>query len=79
MMRKLKFVHDREQDGYRGLKGQLLAYATTDRNGYRHYRCDPAICPDCPRLASCSTHARRSKPSRVTSGPTDVNGPMPIA
>lgn len=58
MMRKSKFVHDHAADGYRCPQGQLLAYATTDRNGYRHYRSDPAICRDCPLLASCTSNAR---------------------
>ncbi|MBB3967378.1 hypothetical protein GGQ67_005078 [Rhizobium metallidurans] len=58
MMRKSKFVHDAEVDGYRCPEGQLLTYATTDRNGYRHYTSDPAICRDCPLLASCTTNGK---------------------
>ena len=58
MMRKSKFVYEAETDGYRCPQGQLLAYATTDRNGYRHYRSDPAICRDCPLLASCTTNTK---------------------
>ncbi len=57
MMRKSKFVYEPEADGYRCPQGQLLAYATTDRNGYKHYRSDPAICRDCPLLASCTLNA----------------------
>ena len=38
-------------------QGQLLAYATTDRTGYRHYKSDPAICKACPLLASCTSNA----------------------
>jgi len=30
----------------------LLGYARTDRQGYRHYKSDPAICRDCTLLAS---------------------------
>lgn len=33
MMRKLKFAYEPETDGYRSPQGQLLAHATTDRNG----------------------------------------------
>lgn len=58
MMRKSKFVHDTEQDGYRCPQGQLLTYATTDRNGYRHYTSDPAICGGCPLLASCTSNSK---------------------
>lgn len=61
MMRKSAFVHEPETDGYRCPQGQLLAYATTDRNGYKHYRSDPAMCRDCPLLASCTTNAKAQR------------------
>lgn len=61
MMRKSSFVHEPENDGYRCPQGQLLAYATTDRNGYKHYRSDPAICRDCPLLASCTSNAKAQR------------------
>ncbi|MBK1625535.1 IS1182 family transposase [Afifella marina] len=61
MMRKSKFVFEAEVDGYRCLQGQLLAYATTDRHGYRHYRSDPAVCRTCPLLASCTTNAKAER------------------
>jgi hypothetical protein len=61
MMRKTAFVHEAEIDGYRCPEGQLLAYATTDRNGYRHYKSDPAICRDCPLLASCTSNANAQR------------------
>ncbi|MGO4486779.1 transposase, partial [Rhizobium sp. 2TAF27] len=61
MMRKSKFGYEPETDGYRCPEGQLLAYATTDRNGYRHYRSDPAICRDCPLLASCTNNATATR------------------
>lgn len=57
MMRKSKYVYERQADGYRCPNGQLLTYATTDRNGYRHYKSDPAICRACPLLASCTSNA----------------------
>ena len=58
MMRKSVFLYEPTPDGYRCPQGQLLAYATTDRTGYRHYRSDPAICRDCPLLASCTSNAK---------------------
>ncbi|WP_139018726.1 IS1182 family transposase [Brucella inopinata] len=61
MMRKSKFVYDGSGDGYRCPEGQLLPYAATDRTGYRHYRSDPAICRDCPLLASCTTNAKAQR------------------
>lgn len=55
------FVFEPQTDGYRCPQGQLLGYATTDRNGYRHYRSDPAICWTCPLLASCTTNAKAQR------------------
>jgi len=52
MMASKLFAYEAERDGYRCPQGQLLAYATTDRTGYRHYKSDPAICRSCPLLAS---------------------------
>lgn len=50
-----------QADGYHCPQGQLLAYATTDRDDYRHYTSDPAICRDCPLLASCTTNAKAQR------------------
>lgn len=61
MMRKSKFAYDRSVDAYRCPEGQHLAYATTDRNGYRQYKSDPAICRHCPLLASCTTNAKAQR------------------
>ncbi|RUU49650.1 IS1182 family transposase [Mesorhizobium sp. M2C.T.Ca.TU.002.02.1.1] len=60
-MRKSDFVHEPDLDGYRCPQGQLLTYATTDRNGYRQYKSDPAICRDCPLLASCTSNAKAER------------------
>ena len=61
MMRKSRFVHEPEADGYRCPQGQLLPYATTDRNGYKHYRSDPAICRECPLLTSCTSNTKAQR------------------
>lgn len=61
MMSRKGFAYERDQDGYRCPQGQLLAYATTDRSGYRHYHSDPAICRSCPLLASCTTNAKAKR------------------
>jgi IS5 family transposase len=61
MVAKSKFVYEPETDGYRCPEGQLLTYATTDRNGYKHYRSDPSVCRDCPLLASCTANARAER------------------
>jgi hypothetical protein len=55
MMANKAFTYEAEADGYRCPQGQLLAYATTDRTGYRHYKSDPVICRACPLLPSCTS------------------------
>jgi IS5 family transposase len=55
MMASKAFTYEADLDGYRCPQGQLLAYATTERTGYRHYKSDPTICSSCPLLASCTT------------------------
>jgi transposase len=55
MIASKMFTYEAAVDGYRCPQGQLLAYATTDRSGYRHYKSDPAICRTCPLLASCTS------------------------
>jgi transposase len=61
MMRKSAFVYEADADAYRCPEGQFLSYVTTDRTGYRHYRSDPAVCRDCPLLASCTTSANATR------------------
>ncbi|MCK7614988.1 IS1182 family transposase [Roseibium sediminicola] len=61
MMRKSAFTYEGQVDGYRCPEGQLLTYATTDRNGYKHYRSDPQVCRTCPLLASCTSNAKAER------------------
>ena len=61
MMLKSKFIYDQQQDGYLCPQGQRLTYATTDRNGYRHYKSDPTICRECPLLASCTANVAATR------------------
>lgn len=60
-LRKRDFAFEAELDGYRCPQGQLLAYRTTNREGYREYRSDPARCRLCPLLASCTTSTDTAK------------------
>lgn len=60
-MRKNDFAYEQELDGYRCPNGQLLTYRTTNREGYREYRSDPAICRSCPLLASCTASVNTTK------------------
>lgn len=61
MMGPRAFAYDQTQDGYRCPEGQILAYSTTDRGGYRHYKSDPAICKACPLLASCTSNPKAQR------------------
>jgi transposase len=60
-MRKSAYRYDAADDVYRCPQGQDLAYATTDRHGYRHYKSDPAICRTCPLLGSCTGNAKAER------------------
>lgn len=60
-LRKREFDYDRRQDGYRCPNGQMLAYATTNREGYREYKSNPVLCRSCPLLASCTSSANAVK------------------
>ena len=41
-----------------------LEYATTDRNGYREYKCRNSRCADCPRRQECLTEKQKTKSLR---------------
>ncbi len=58
---KRRYLYEQTLDAYRCPEGQLLPYATTDRNGYRHYKSDPDQCRNCPLLASCTSNAKYQK------------------
>lgn len=60
-MAKRLFVYDETVDVYRCPEGQALRYATTNRQGYRHYQSDPAWCRRCPRLAECTRNDKQQK------------------
>jgi hypothetical protein len=78
MMPAKAFTYQRELDGYRCPQGQLLAYVTTDRTGYRHYKSDPAICRTCPLRASCTSSRSATRLIIRMSGRTPVSGLMLI-
>lgn len=61
MMRKKVFVYEQAVDAYRCPEGQSLPYTTTDRNGYRHYKSNSALCRTCPLRASCTTNAKAER------------------
>lgn len=58
---KKHFEYDAKKDVYRCPAGAELIYGTTDRNGYRHYRSDKAICAACPARDKCTTNRQMQK------------------
>lgn len=47
-VQKKHFRYDADKNIYICAAEQALKYSTTDRNGYRHYRSDAAVCVACP-------------------------------
>ena len=58
---KRAYVYEADQDIYRCPGGQQLSYRTTNRDGYREYRSDPALCRNCPWLGQCTSNAQQVK------------------
>jgi transposase len=58
---KWKFTYDMESDKYICPQGNDLNYATTDRDGYRHYKSNPEKCAQCPLLEKCTTNKKYQK------------------
>ena len=48
---KREYMFDKKEDIYTCPAGEQLKYQTTDRNGYRKYVSNPAVCKKCPFLA----------------------------
>lgn len=60
-LKKTEFVYDNEYDYYVCPEGQVLAYSTTTKEGYRQYKSNPAICADCPLLELCTQSQSHQK------------------
>ncbi|MBT2286066.1 IS1182 family transposase [Paenibacillus polymyxa] len=58
---KTKFKYNAHLNTYTCPQDQELPYRTTDRQGYRQYASDPAICRSCPLLTSCTRSANQRK------------------
>jgi transposase len=52
--RTRNFVYDEYYDCYLCPQNQVLEYSTTNREGYREYKSNPAICAGCPNLKDCT-------------------------
>ncbi|MDL2294203.1 IS1182 family transposase [Ruminococcaceae bacterium OttesenSCG-928-D13] len=51
------YVYDEYYDCVVCPQNQVLKYTTSNRDGYREYKSNPAQCKDCPKLAVC-THSK---------------------
>ncbi|CCV46475.1 transposase for IS1668 [Yersinia enterocolitica (type O:5,27) str. YE149/02] len=58
---KKHFRYDPAQELYICPAGSELSYGTTDRNGYRHYRSDKAVCAGCPERSKCTKNRQMQK------------------
>lgn len=54
------YVYDEYYDCVICPANQILQYSTTNREGYREYKSNPAICKNCPHLAKC-THSKNQQ------------------
>lgn len=55
--KKYEYIYDEYYDCILCPANQVLKYATTNRDGYREYKSDPAVCRECPKRAQC-THSK---------------------
>ena len=60
-LKKTAYVYDMELDCYTCPEGQILAYSTTTKEGYRQYKSNPARCVDCPLLQQCTQSENHQK------------------
>jgi transposase len=60
-LKKSQFDYDQNQDWYTCPEGQVLAYSTTTKEGYRQYKSNPARCTDCPLLQQCTQSRSHQK------------------
>lgn len=61
---KYKFTYIKDWDLYICPERNYLEYVTTDRNGYREYKCKNDRCSTCPRRQECLTAKQKTKSLR---------------
>lgn len=61
---KYKFTYLRDWDVYICPERNYLEYVTTDRNGYKEYKCKNDRCAGCPRREFCLTEKQTTKSLR---------------
>jgi len=52
--KKHEYVYDEYYDCYICPNNAVLKYSTTNRDGYREYKSNPAVCDSCPHLDKCT-------------------------
>lgn len=58
---KYKFKYDPENEIYVCPEGNILSYVTTNRNGYKEFKCEKGKCENCPRRGECLSAKQKSK------------------
>jgi len=58
---KREYRYDASENHYTCPEGQVLKYATTSREGYRHYQSDPGHCATCASREKCTRSANHVK------------------
>lgn len=61
---KYMFKYLPEMDAYICPEHELIVYRTTDRNGYREYKCSADKCANCPRREMCLSEKQIKKSLR---------------
>lgn len=54
---KREYIYDETTDTYQCPVGETLIYSTTTREGYHHYKSNPAICKACEHRSKCTKNA----------------------
>lgn len=52
--KKYEYVYDEYYDCFICPQNEVLKYSTTNREGYREYKSDPAKCKSCPQRTQCT-------------------------
>jgi hypothetical protein len=60
-LRKYEYVYDEYYHCILCPANQVLKYSTTNRDGYRIYKSDPAVCANCPFLSQCTLSKNHQK------------------
>jgi transposase len=59
--RSYEYVYDEYYDCVICPNNQVLAYSTTNREGYREFKSDPKVCANCPYLYKCTGSKEKQK------------------